>query len=342
MSTGTSYHIGFSTTRVVFTTREKILSDSAPALLAVLDEHTRPLFTSLPPDCLVLATGEAQKAWSNIDRILKRALDAGLGRDGTIIGVGGGVVCDTVAFAASVYMRGCRLVLVPTTLLAMVDAAFGGKTGINFDGLKNMVGTFYPAAEVRIAIDVLRTLPEREFRSGLAEVIKGAMLADADLFSILEQRRDQVMARDERLLEEMVRRSIAVKAHIVAADPTERGIRAHLNLGHTFAHAVESAVGLGSWTHGEAVAWGIARAMDAGVRTGLTDPDYRERIMSLLHAYGYKTAARDVAVEPEKLIELMTSDKKKRGGTVRFIMQRSLCDTVGEVLDPEVLRAVLS
>jgi len=342
MSTGISYHIGFTTTTVAFTTRENLLTDAAPATLVVLDENTRGLFSSLSPNYLVLAAGEAQKAWNNVDRILKSALDAGLGRDGTIIGVGGGVICDTVAFAASLYMRGCRLVLVPTTLLAMVDAAFGGKTGINFDGLKNMVGTFYPASEIRIAIDVLRTLPDREYLSGLAEVIKSAMLADSDLFSILEERRDQVLARDEKLLEEMVRRSIAVKAHIVEADPTERNIRAHLNLGHTFAHAVESAVGLGSWTHGEAVAWGIACALDAGVRTRITDPDYRQRAVTLLRAYGYRTEPGDIAVKPERLIELMTSDKKKKGGRVRFILQRNLCETVLQPLDPELLQEVLA
>ncbi|WP_455381265.1 3-dehydroquinate synthase family protein, partial [Salinispira pacifica] len=185
------------------------------------------------------------------------------------------------------------------------------------------------------------TLPEKEFRSGLSEVIKSAMLADADLLEILESRREQVLSRDEGLLSELVRRSLGVKAQVVAADPTELGIRAHLNLGHTFAHAVESAVGLGSWTHGEAVAWGIARAMDAGVRAGITEPAYRERILRLLRDYGYRIAPRDVPADPERLIELMTSDKKKLGGRVRFVLQRAIGDTLVESLDTAIVREVL-
>lgn len=336
------YRAGSYPTAIEFPPPESLMPRPGTRSLFVLDDHTRKLFPSIPESTLVLESGETQKDWTNVDRILRAALEAGLGRDGNIVGIGGGVICDTAAFAASIYMRGCRLILIPTTLLAMVDAAFGGKTGINLAGLKNMVGTFYPASEIRISTEVLGTLPEREYRSGLAEVIKSAMLADANLFHLIVERREDVLSRNPTLLEEIVRRSLAVKAAFVEADPTERGIRAHLNLGHTFAHAVESGVGLGSWTHGEAVAWGICRALDAGVQVGLTDPSYREEVVSLLDAYGYRTAPREVSVSTDALIELMTSDKKKRGGTVRFVLQRRLCDTLLEPVDTETLRAILS
>ncbi len=335
------YTIGTRRTAITFPARSELLNCNAPSTLVVMDEHTADLCPSLPPGHVVLPAGEATKEWSSVERILRAALSFGLGRDGTIIGVGGGVVCDTVAFAASMYMRGCGLILVPTTLLAMVDAAFGGKTGINFDDLKNMVGSFYPAAEIRVCVDLLNTLPEREYRSGLAEVIKSAMIADAGLFELLDSERERVLSRDPALVLEMVRRSLAVKGNLVEADPTELGVRAHLNLGHTFGHAVESVVGLGTWTHGEAIAWGMARAMDAGVKLGLTEPEYRLRVTGLLSAYGYRIDRGAVPFAADVLMSRMVSDKKKKDGEVRFVLQRNLCDTVVTALSDELLGSIL-
>jgi len=336
-----SFKIRDTTTTITFPEREHLFSCDAPATLAVFDEHTARLCPSMPPGHVVTAAGESRKEWPTVERILRAALSAGLGRDGTIIGVGGGVVCDTTAFAASIYMRGCTLILVPTTLLAMVDAAFGGKTGINFDDLKNIVGTFYPATEIRINIELLATLPEHEYRSGLVEVIKSGLLRDAELVSILEQKRDAILARDPATVRELVRRSIAVKGGYVEEDPTEKGVRAHLNLGHTFGHAVESVVGFGTWTHGEAVAWGIARAMDAGELIGVTDRGYAARVRELLQSYGYRIERPAVPFSADELMNRMKSDKKKKNGTVHFVLQRGLCDTIIEPLTDDQLHRIL-
>jgi 3-dehydroquinate synthase len=232
-------------------------------------------------------------------------------------------------------MRGCRVILVPTTLLAMVDAAFGGKTGMNFGGFKNMVGTFYPAEEVRIAPEFLRTLPEAEFRSGLAEVIKSALLDDPQLLTILETESESIFKRNPRILDQLVRRSIAVKGRIVEADLTEQGIRAHLNLGHTFAHALEAVAGFGTWSHGEAVAWGIQRALRLGEMLSLTSSDYRQRVEQLLLNYGYQLQAP--GVPPEALFQAMKQDKKKQSGTVRFVLQKQLGKTMVQPVSDEMV-----
>jgi 3-dehydroquinate synthase len=280
-------------------------------------------------------SGETAKEWDSIAGVLQKGFDLGLGRDALFIGVGGGVVTDMTAFAASVYMRGCRVILVPTTLLAMVDAAFGGKTGMNFGGFKNMVGTFYPAEEVRIAPEFLRTLPEAEFRSGLAEVIKSALLDDPQLLTILETESESIFKRNPRILDQLVRRSIAVKGRIVEADLTEQGIRAHLNLGHTFAHALEAVAGFGTWSHGEAVAWGIQRALRLGEMLSLTSSDYRQRVEQLLLNYGYQLQAP--GVPPEALFQAMKQDKKKQSGTVRFVLQKQLGKTMVQPVSDEMV-----
>lgn len=288
----------------------------------------------------VLPAGETSKSWSQLELLLRGMLDADLTRTGRVVAVGGGVVCDIAALAASLYMRGCRLVLVPTSLLAMVDAAVGGKTGIDFGGYKNMVGTFYPAGEVRICTDTLATLSEREYRSGLAEVIKTAMLGDEGLLDTLERNEELIAARDPDLLAEVVRACVEVKGEFVEADLTEGSVRAFLNLGHTFAHALESVVGLGTWTHGEAVAWGLARAMELGERRGTTDPAYAARVVALLTRYGY-------AIDPlpeltDRIVDAMRRDKKRRGNEIRFILQEAACRTAITGVDAPLVESVLN
>ena len=287
----------------------------------------------------VLPAGETSKSWTQLELLLRAMLEADLTRTGRVAAVGGGVVCDIAALAASLYMRGCTLVLVPTSLLAMVDAAVGGKTGIDFGGYKNMVGTFYPASEVRICTDTLATLSEREYRSGLAEVIKTAMLGDEDLLDTLDRNRELIAARDPDLLAEVVWACVEVKGGIVEADLTERGVRAFLNLGHTFAHALESVVGLGTWTHGEAVAWGLARAMELGERRGTTDPAYAARVLTLLDRYGY-------AIDPmpeltDRIVEAMRRDKKRRGDEIRFILQERAGRTLITAVETGLVESVL-
>lgn len=315
------------------------------ASLCVFDQNTRKLFEKSD---LVLPAGEEHKNWRSVETILKKAVELGLGRDSVIAGAGGGVVCDITAFASSLYMRGCGLLLVPTSLLAMVDAAAGGKTGIDFGGYKNMVGTFYPAARILISIDYLLSLPERELRCGLAEVIKSAMLDDSDLLTLLEEEREGVFRRDGDLMKELVSRSLQVKARYVESDYREGGIRAHLNLGHTFGHALESVSGFTGISHGEAVAWGILRALDAGIKTGNTDPEYGKRIEALIRAYGFSPRFEQASVQggtsgitPESIFDAMNQDKKKRAGDLRFILQRKACATYIESLEKELVLEVV-
>jgi 3-dehydroquinate synthase len=330
-----SFQIGGSRTDVWFST-----SVAAPeASVCVFDERTLALFGAGSQDPVTLPAGERAKCWESVQAVLERCASRGLGRDSAIAGIGGGVVCDVTSFAASLYMRGCGLVLVPTTLLAMVDASLGGKTGIDFLGYKNLVGTFYPARRLVICPAAVQSLPDRDYLSGLAEVIKTAVIGDADLFTLLEERRAAVLARDLRTVGEMIRRSLAVKGRIVEEDPTEGGVRALLNLGHTFGHALETATGLSSWTHGEAVAWGIGRAISAGLHFGMTDAGFAERVRALLRAYGFSLSA---GVRYPLLAAALERDKKRRGGTARLVIPCRMCDSRVREASQEDIAAALA
>ncbi len=333
-----SFTFGGYETTVTMTGRDRLWDSLDDRACLVADANTAAF---LPEDRRFheVPVGERAKSWSELERLLAGLLDADLTRDASIVGVGGGVVCDLTALAANLYLRGCRLVLVPTTLLAMVDASLGGKTGINFGGFKNIVGTFYPASEIRICPQTLTTLPEREYRSGLAEVIKTAMLGDADLFGTLEGEPDRVAARDAALLEGAVWSCLEIKGSIVEADLTETGVRAHLNLGHTFAHALESVEGLGAWSHGEAVAWGLARAMELGSAAGITDAAYARRVRELLLRYGYRVGPLPEAAQ--QIRAAMQKDKKRRGNRLRFVLQKRLGETIVTEVDSALVDRVL-
>lgn len=330
-----SYHttISFSEDMPHFTSKESVL--------VVQDDTTAALFPLPASQRVVIPAGEEGKNWTSVELILRRALEQGLDRRSFFVGIGGGVVCDVTAFAASIYMRGTRLHLVPTTLLAMVDAAFGGKTAINFQGLKNMIGTFYPAERIWIHPMVLKTLPERELRSGMAEVIKSSMLKDEELFHLLETIAEQGGSFKDLSLDLykiLIQRSLEVKAFYVTRDLREQELRTHLNLGHTFGHGLESATQFKKYTHGEAVAWGLYRAMDAGLSIGLTDPQYAKRVRALLSRFGY--AEQVAEVKPDEIFQAMQQDKKKRG-TLRFLIQRTLGDTLLTTLDPVLVQQVI-
>ena len=316
--------------------------------LFVFDETTTRLFgpaifgpAGLPEGAVTvtLPGGEEAKCFESVSTILRAAVENGFGRDALFAGVGGGIICDITAFAASVFTRGCGLMLVPTTLLAMVDASVGGKTGINFLGYKNMAGTFYPAERVLVVPEVLSTLPRNELLSGLSEIIKHACLGDETLFTMLEKQRDAVLKKDGAVLLEIIKRSVAVKAGVVEQDLTEAGIRAHLNLGHTFGHALESVSDLRGSGHGEAVAWGLSMAVQAGLRLGITDAAYGERVLKLLEAYDYRLRRR---VEPELFLRALKQDKKKREGRVRFVLQKRLGETVLREVDEKIIRQIIA
>ncbi len=314
-----TFNVGGVDTEVVFAT-EPVCPEAS---VTVFDSNTVARFGASAAGPFSLPAGETSKRWESVQALLAFCTEHSLERDSTIAGVGGGVICDLTAFAASLYMRGCRLVLVPTTLLAMVDASLGGKTGIDFLGFKNLVGTFYPAQRIVIAPEALKSLPEREYLSGLAEVIKTALIGDADLLGLLEKARERILARDPSTVREMIRRSLTVKGRIVEEDPREKGNRALLNLGHTFGHALESATGFTGWTHGEAVAWGIGRSLSAGLRFGMTDPAFARRVRALLRLYGYRL---ETDTEYGALERAFVHDKKRRSGKTRLVIPCNVAD----------------
>ena len=334
-------HTPGGATRIVFEPALPFADLAGAAFdLIVADSNTVALLDRSNGNAVVVVPpGEACKRSRVLAELLAAFAAHRLTRDSVVAAFGGGAVTDLVALAASLYMRGIRVVLVPTSLLAMVDAAIGGKTGIDLGGIKNLVGSFYPATEVRIRSGLITSLSQREYRSGLAEVIKAALLADPHLLELLERNRAAVLARDDAVVARVVRAAVQVKIDVVARDFRETGVRAHLNLGHTFAHALEAAVGLGTWTHGEAVAWGIARAMYLGCEVVSTDRRWARRVLRLLAAYGY--AVDPAPVDPAAIVAAMQLDKKRRKGGLRFVLQTGQHTTkVHTAPEAAVLRAL--
>jgi 3-dehydroquinate synthase len=275
--------------------------------------------------CVCLKSGEENKTWQSVETILAAASKAGLGRDGIFIAVGGGVIGDLAGFAASIYMRGCRFVLVSTTLLGMVDASVGGKTGFDLFGIKNLAGSFYPAQSVYIPLDALRTLPQAEIKSGMAELIKTAVLSGDDFLEQLTPLAENFNNLNKFLndgsLHKCVERAVLYKGGVVSEDFRESGKRMLLNLGHTFGHALESAAGLGNITHGEAVAWGIVRACELGTALNITPRARAEKIITLVKSCGYECSRPHQATGGnEALLNAMKSDKKKKNGRLTFII----------------------
>jgi 3-dehydroquinate synthase len=249
--------------------------------------------------------------------------EARVARDGTVIALGGGVIGDLAGFAAACWMRGVRFVQVPTTLLAMVDSAVGGKTGVNLPLGKNLVGAFHQPALVLADIATLDTLPDRELRAGCAEIVKYGAIGDAEFFAWLEANSDRILARDGVALAHAVAASVAHKARVVASDERESGERALLNFGHTFGHALEQVAGFGTLLHGEAVAIGMLQAARMSAALGLASPDDADRLAGLLRQFGLPVEA-PTAQDPEALLAAMTLDKKAAGGTPRFVLWRGI------------------
>jgi 3-dehydroquinate synthase len=272
---------------------------------------------------VVLDDGERYKDWVTLNRIYDALLEHRCDRRTTLIALGGGVVGDLTGFAAATYMRGVPFIQAPTTLLAQVDSSIGGKTGINHPLGKNMIGAFYQPRLVLADTEVLKSLPARELSAGMAEVIKHGLVRDAAFFSWLEQNMETLLAGDQQALAHAVRRCCEIKATVVAEDERETGVRALLNFGHTFGHAIESGLGYGNWLHGEAVAAGMVMAADLSRRIGLIAPDDVGRVIALLKRAGLPTAPPEIA--PARLLELMGTDKKAEGGRLRFV----LLDAIG-------------
>ena len=274
---------------------------------------------SLP---ILVDDGEQAKGWPGLDRVVDALLEAKLGRDALVVALGGGVVGDLAGFAAAVFQRGVPFLQVPTTLLAQVDSSVGGKTAINHARGKNMVGAFHQPMAVVADVAVLDTLPERELRAGIAEVIKHGFILDAAFVAWLEDNVDRLLARDRAALTHAVLRSCELKAQVVGADEKEAGLRAILNFGHTFGHAIEAGVGYGEWLHGEAVGTGMVMAAELSVRAGLLGRQDAERVKRLIERAGLPM--RGPRMTADRYLELMQVDKKAAAGKIRFVLLEAL------------------
>jgi 3-dehydroquinate synthase len=261
---------------------------------------------------------ESAKNLHTLELLSRSLVKSSADRKSVIVAVGGGVVGDVAGFVAASLLRGVTLVHVPTTVVAQVDSSIGGKTGVNLPEGKNLVGAFYPPRLVLTDPELLRTLPDREFRGGLAEVVKHAVIADGSMFTMLEKKFESILRRDRTTLAQLIPRNIQIKARVVSRDERESGLREILNFGHTFAHALESVTHYRRYQHGEAVAWGMIAASFLGHELGLTRADDVSRIVALIRRLGPLPAWPHVPAAT--LLKAMRSDKKTRGGVVRFVL----------------------
>jgi 3-dehydroquinate synthase len=270
---------------------------------------------------LILPDGEEYKSMEILQRILDKALEETLDRKCTFVALGGGVIGDMVGFAAAIYQRGVNFIQIPTTVMAMVDSSVGGKTGVNHPLGKNMIGAFHQPQCVFIDTDNLSTLPDRELQSGIAEIIKYGLIRDAELFEWLEENMDKLLARDPAATRYAVKRSCENKAEVVKADEKEAGLRATLNLGHTFGHAIESGSGYGTWLHGEAVAIGTAMAATMSAELGWIDEDLVKRTYQMLEKANLPVELPvDSPMDQATFLKYMAADKKVANGQLRLIL----------------------
>jgi 3-dehydroquinate synthase len=285
--------------------------------------YAQPLASALVPlyprvEIVLVRDGEEFKTWETLQTIFDGLVDVHADRGSTIFALGGGVIGDLAGFAAASYMRGVAFVQVPTTLLAQVDSSVGGKTGINHAAGKNLIGAFHQPLAVVADMDVLATLPRRELVAGLAEVIKYGAIADDAFLGWIEASLPALLAGEKAALAHAVTRSCEIKAAVVAADERESGPRAVLNFGHTFAHAIETGTGHGTWLHGEAVGCGMAMAADLSARLGLIGAPHAARIEAVIGAAGLPLRAPALGVE--RYLDLMRMDKKAAAGALRFVL----------------------
>lgn len=321
-------------TAIVLVTNETVNALYGARAHAALAATGKPVLTVELPD------GEAHKTWQTLNRIFDAMLGAQLDRKAVLVALGGGVVGDVGGFAAACYMRGVRFVQVPTTLLAQVDSSVGGKTAINHPLGKNMIGAFYQPLAVEIDTDVLATLPAREVSAGLAEVIKYGMIADAPFFDWCEAHASALRALDPQAVRHAIRRSCELKAWVVSQDERESGLRAILNYGHTFGHAIESGLGFGAWLHGEAVGCGMVMAAELSARACGLDRSVVERIRDLVAAIGCPVRAPDLGAE--RWLKLMRGDKKAEGRVIRYVVLPALGQAEVRGIDDDLVRPVLS
>ena len=285
---------------------------------------------------IVLPDGESYKDWATLQKIFDALLTHGADRKSVLIALGGGVIGDMVGFAAASFMRGIRFIQVPTTLLAQVDSSVGGKTGINHPLGKNMIGAFHQPVAVIADLNTLKSLPPRELSAGLAEVIKHGAIADAEFFDWIEVHHQELLSCDSSAMSHAVERSCEIKS----ADEKESGIRAILNFGHTFGHAIESGLGYGEWLHGEAVGCGMVMAADLSSRLGYLNAEEVSRIKKLIAAMGLPDSAPKLG--NDRFFDLMRIDKKSEGGEIRYITLEKIGKAKIEAVDDAIVEQVLT
>ncbi|MGH8503035.1 MAG: 3-dehydroquinate synthase [Gammaproteobacteria bacterium] len=319
---------------VMVVSNDTVGSRYMPALMSALP--------SLRADCVILPDGEQFKTLETLNTIFTALLEKRHDRGTTLIALGGGVIGDVTGFAAASYQRGVDFIQVPTTLLAQVDSSVGGKTGVNHALGKNMIGAFHQPRCVIIDTDTLTTLPDKELSAGLAEVIKYGLIGDLPFFTWLEANLERLMQREPAALAYCIRRSCENKAAIVAQDEREQsGRRALLNLGHTFGHAIETALGYGTWLHGEAVGCGMVMAARLSHRLGWLSADDLQRAQNLIERARLPTQP-PAAIKSERFLELMASDKKSIGGKLRLVLLRGLgCAVVTPDFSFDELKSML-
>jgi 3-dehydroquinate synthase len=321
-------------THAFVVTDENVIAHAEKVAASLRDANFSPLVVSLP-------AGETQKALSTASELYDHLAEARADRQTLVVAVGGGVIGDLAGFVAATWNRGLPLLMVPTTLLGMVDSSVGGKVGVNHPRGKNLIGAFHQPIGVWIDTAFLHTLPEREYRSGLAEVVKYGVILDAELFDYLEQNAPAVLAREAECVRHIVARSCRLKADVVERDEREEtGLRAVLNYGHTFAHAFETVGGYGAWLHGEAASAGMVCASHLAERRGLIGADITERQRRLLERFGLPIAPLPWSVE--ELLAVMRLDKKAVAGRLRFVLPRHLGEAaMFDDVPEETVRGVL-
>ena len=320
--------------------QEAIFLISSPRVWKHLGARLDQIFKGVHRAKVLFDDREAAKNLSTVERTCRQLVRAGADRRALLVAVGGGVVGDVAGFVAASYARGVQLVHIPTTLVAQVDSAIGGKTGVNLSEGKNLVGAFYPAKLVVADPELLRTLPLREFRSGIYEIIKYGVIGDAKLFRFLEQKMEHLLRRDPAALDLVIERSIVQKARVVSRDERESGLREILNFGHTFAHALESVTRYRKYLHGEAVGWGMIAASKLAVASGIFPAKESSRLISLIARVGPLPAWPNAS--PARLIAAMQADKKTRGGHLRFVLPEKIGKVrCGVEAGPRMLSEVL-
>jgi 3-dehydroquinate synthase len=319
--------------------RKLIFLLTSPEIWALWGARVEAALTPREPIVLFLPPGERHKRLSQVERLTTEMTKAGADRSSLLIAFGGGVTGDVGGFISAIYMRGIDYIQIPTTLLSQVDSSVGGKTGVNLQTGKNLVGSFYPPQAVIADIDLLRTLPRRELRAGIYESIKAGLIRDASLFRFIESHREDLDRGDARSLEKMVATSIKIKADVVSEDERELGVRMILNFGHTLGHAIEASSSYRALLHGEAVAWGMIAALQISRSRKLITQDMACRIETLIRALEPPPMP---PVSASRLLHAASGDKKNRGGVRRFVLLDGLGHAIvaEDVTDAEVVAAI--